>query len=406
MFEAELLEKIIQAWEADQKQPYKYRDQEPLLDIRDVRAIIEKSFLASIKREEERSITFSIALLPKNKVGEEQVAPGLKPIIMTFDPSLPLTVESITKLAVAFDPRTTALIAGPVDHNKTEYEIWGTILFRDRMNRFNEIPVGFEDIYNMNRPDVMIVTAVSAGSLIVTRGDSQIGRFINGEFIKAIPSPFYTKAMGNYIIDLIKGDKGYIDHQNSYWHLYRDSLDYLLREASERGHGGTIILISDKKIEDYKAFFTRNYMSTESLQIQYLLNKILTPSKEYEISIRVALNKIYSERLNILAQLTCTDGALILSSCLEVLSFGSKLMASNNKWQGDVVIGPDGFGGGGEKFDTSRLGTRHNSAINFVGACPESIAFVISQDGPVRGFTKKDNNTILCWPDCRVSMFA
>lgn len=404
MFEEELLNKIIQAWDADQKHPYRQRDQKPLPDIRDLRAIIETSFLASIKREEERSITFNIALLPKYKVAEEQQSPGIKPNVMTFDQSLPLTVESITKLAVAFDLKTTALIAGPINDSRTEYEIWGALYFSPTTDSFDNISIGFEDIHNTNRPDEMIVTAVSAGSLIIARGSSQIGRFINGEFIKAVPNPFYSKAMGNYIIDLIREDKEYVDHQTSYWYLYRDSLDYLLREASERGHGGTIILISDKKVEDYKEFFTRNYISMENLQIQYLLNKMQTLPKHYETSFRIALTKMYSERLNVLAQLTCSDGSLILSSRLELLSFGSKLMAP--KWDGNVLVGPDGFGGGGERFDTTRLGTRHGSAINFVGVCPPSLAFVISQDGPIRGFAKKDNNTILCWPDCRVSMFA
>ncbi len=68
-------------------------------------------------------------------------------------------------------------------------------------------------------------------------------------------------------------------------------------------------------------------------------------------------------------------------------------------------MGPDGFGGGGQIFDLSKYGTRHNSAIDFVAAVPGTIAFVVSQDGPIRGFVLKDQDTILCWPDCTTSMF-
>jgi hypothetical protein len=70
-----------------------------------------------------------------------------------------------------------------------------------------------------------------------------------------------------------------------------------------------------------------------------------------------------------------------------------------------LITGPDGFGGGGEPFDLSKHGTRHNSAVDFVAAFPGSVVFVISQDGPIRAFAVKDATTILCWPDCRASMF-
>jgi hypothetical protein len=66
-----------------------------------------------------------------------------------------------------------------------------------------------------------------------------------------------------------------------------------------------------------------------------------------------------------------------------------------------VVTGPDGFGeGGGEVLNPARLGMRHNSALAFAGAVDGSIAFVISQDGPVRVFVKSDESTLLYWPDC------
>jgi hypothetical protein len=97
------------------------------------------------------------------------------------------------------------------------------------------------------------------------------------------------------------------------------------------------------------------------------------------------------------------DGALVITEKFEVLSFGATLRAP--RWKGQVVVGPYGFIDGGEEFEHRMLGTRHHSVMNFIGECAESIGFVISQDGPIRGFIKKDAETLLCWPDCRVSMF-
>ena len=60
----------------------------------------------------------------------------------------------------------------------------------------------------------------------------------------------------------------------------------------------------------------------------------------------------------------------------------------------------------GIHFRLSRYGVRHNSAINFAAQCDGSTAFVISQDGPIRAFIRLNDETVLYWPDCTVSMFV
>jgi hypothetical protein len=217
--------------------------------------------------------------------------------------------------------------------------------------------------------------------------------------------------MGSYIMNLIETDEGFNMQNKYYWDLYRDVLDRLLAEVSVRGHGGTIIIIPEQKVEQYKNGFTPGYSFKESLGLDTILNRISEYSLYYKTPIDrenqvkiLTLNKKYIERINIVAQLACVDGALILSSRLRIICFGSKLTA--RQWADEVRVGPDTFGGGGDEFNNLRLGTRHNSAINFVGACNGAVAFVISQDGPIRGFVRKDSKTILCWPDCRVSMLV
>ena len=71
---------------------------------------------------------------------------------------------------------------------------------------------------------------------------------------------------------------------------------------------------------------------------------------------------------------------------------------------GETVYAQDSLkhegGDSGAKVDLGQYGTRHASAVNFVGRVPEAIVFVISQDGPIAGLTRKDENTVLWWPDC------
>jgi hypothetical protein len=123
------------------------------------------------------------------------------------------------------------------------------------------------------------------------------------------------------------------------------------------------------------------------------------------ISGGITYQKLILEHLQRLAQLSTVDGALILTSALELMTFGAKLQAP--PWSGKPLHGPDGWGNvSGETFPTERYGTRHSSAINFAAACKGSTVFVISQDGPIRAFVWSDEGIVVCWPDCTVSMFV
>lgn len=121
--------------------------------MRDVRILIETAFWASLKREEERPVTFNIALLPRSDVANEIDFGSFGQVLLTFNQSLPMTVESITKLAVAFDPKTTAFVAAPVDDERTEYEIWGAIFFGYPRNQFKEIALSEAGLRFLLRPD-------------------------------------------------------------------------------------------------------------------------------------------------------------------------------------------------------------------------------------------------------------
>jgi hypothetical protein len=250
----------------------------------------------------------------------------------------------------------------------------------------------------------MMITITSPGSLIISRGDSRIGHFNSGTFIAATPTPFASRAMGDYIIECIKGDEGYKKYQNLYWHIFRDSIEYLLSEASIRGHGGTLIVIPGRMKEECNKGYIEKYPFEHDLEIEKIILKQLNlPVRQHIAPFDILLNRLLSERLSFIAQLSCVDGALILTSNLNPISFGAKL--STEEWNGKVILGPDGFNSRGEEVNTSNFGTRHSSVLNFVGNFYGIIGFVISQDGPIRGFIKKDDNTILCWLDCGTSMF-
>ena len=109
-----------------------------------------------------------------------------------------------------------------------------------------------------------------------------------------------------------------------------------------------------------------------------------------------------SEYLDVVAQLSCVDGALIIDEHLRPLRFATHLAAP--KWVGEVFEGTHKDVIPTQKVELIRFGTRHNSAICFVGACPGAIGFVISEDGPVRALLRV-GEAIWLWPDCMNTVF-
>lgn len=393
MFDKSLVQEIIDAWNSDQNHPRRGRKQQPIPELSTISKLVEIAFIASLEKEEDRPITFSLSLF--NKDMSENLRHS-----MGFKTPFPLNVETISKLAPAIDPEMSSFVVSKSD-TSDDLLLCGVVSFSQPENRFNEIPGQIGNL-SCTRPDVFTVSTIHPGSLLITRGNSQIGRFVKGDFVAATPSPFAPAAMGRYIFTFIEQHELYKKHGDSYWHLYRDSLDFLLSEAAARSNGASVVLVNEHHLHKIENGFIHGYRFSKKYGIKELFSEYMNYSR-IDISRDIKIRKRMSERLQLIAQYASIDGALVLSDLLDIVLFGTKLSADT--WSGEVLVGPDGFNRGGEHFRYDHLGTRHKSAIDFVGKNENAIVFVISQNGPIRGFAKRDQKTILCWPDCTVSMF-
>jgi hypothetical protein len=168
--------------------------------------------------------------------------------------------------------------------------------------------------------------------------------------------------------------------ENHYWHWYRDTLEYLLRSASERGHGGSIILVPKKHVAEalehirlghavagfpavYDTFLDLVRKQTaleQSSRVMLNGNHAITlrgenhalrgkPSPEHIANLKAKITNL----LNTLAQITSVDGATILDDYFQPLKFGARLSAS--EWRGPVRSGPTYSGGSSEENLTGPL---------------------------------------------------
>jgi hypothetical protein len=376
---------IRSTWELAQQRPNAGHNQPPTISI--LASLIDPAFRASIQKEEKEQLRFSILKIPQRPVERGR--------IFVLDDPLLYSDRTIRKLAGAFDSANSALLVEPQSDNR-EPIIWGFGYFGSIFLRI-PVAVGYESAW----PDALMIRAVSPGVLSIARGTSSLGLIEFGTFTSPIPSPVTSAAMGDLLINLISNDNGYLKHQVHYWQAYNKVLIQLLLTINRISHGATVVLVPPAHAFELTGKFQGGFTPQGSLQISEILLK--TFEADATSPPGVGYKNRLDERITNLAHLACIDGALILTTELEVIAFGAKFNAPS--WTGPVVVGPDGFKPNGEPFDLTRHGTRHNSAAALVAACDHAVAFVSSTDGPIRGFAKQ-GVTIVCWPDFRVSMFT
>lgn len=395
MFEKEIFQQIKAHWESEQIRCNKPAIESP--SLQDLQILIETAFLGSLKREEGKTVEFSLAFITEIQSQSPQGGVCYPIETIKFSSPEPLTLERISKLAPAFDKNTTALAVELSEKDGTPtYQIWGAIYFGPRQEP-NSYAFIFDGLH-VTRPDCFIITTISLGSLLLARQDQVLGYFESGKFSPSIPSPFDNGALLEYFEELFSGKS---TTRNGLFYVELPCIRKVLFKVSEKGSGGIIIFIPSGREKEISDLYVDRNKFTANLGINFLLEQ----SGQYSLTPHsLEIKRVIGERLEALAHLAFIDGALIVSTNWEIIGVGTKLTA--NKWDKHVITGPNSYGypGGGKVFDYSAYGTRHNSTINFIGACPEAVGFVISEDGPIRAFVKRDENTILCWEDVRLSM--
>ena len=110
MIEESIIRRIIDCWAADQAHPRRGHAQRPLPSLEDVQEVIETTFFASLQREEDRPLRFSVVLASPREL--DDASHRYRRELSRFVTPLPFTVDSITKLAPAFDLVLSSIAVG------------------------------------------------------------------------------------------------------------------------------------------------------------------------------------------------------------------------------------------------------------------------------------------------------
>lgn len=405
---------VLAAWTEDQKHPHRGRAEKPIPNEQDIAILLDTMFKASLLHEEGKPVSTSVTWVSRNDFESHEIGRMREShLTLEFDAPIDFEAHNLAKLSGIVNGKTSTLLVCRIGSNAY---IWGICYFMGRTGSIGEIPAGPMEVRHFS-PDYPTITSTGVGSMQISRSGSVIGRFEGGKFLRAQATVFHSLMLGQYLYRLIDIDVDLLsrkfknnedaDAATSFFNC----VDFIIEVLSQRRTGATVIFVPPNLRERALGETDTAWKAHGSLEIDQLQRARQNWQKEAEKSkdmtgvlFRLKIDQALRYRLRSLVDLAGIDGAVLLTPSFEVIGFGIKLKSP--KWERDVQHGPLVQPVETQQLDFSRLGTRHNSALNFVGSIEGSIAFVASSDGPIRALVKSTEEKIWYWPDCRVSMFA
>lgn len=317
-----------------------HEDDAEVPSVDQLRQMVEATFWASLDRDEGRPVFPRVGFFSP-WTGREY----------RFSRPVPLTVQTIAKLALTL-PRFDVL--GLQAEGDESLSVWGIGL-----PRFGRI----------------VVRAVAPGTLILSAGHPIA--VLRNERADIIDRTARERAHALLAGVEVPGDLGDIRARNV---LLR-----VARSVARLQHGGSIAIVPVGNAE-WRQFVEAN--SRDAHEPYTGLSTAIADShaaREGEAAFSLPegeLRERVQQRIDEVALLTSTDGALVIDSRLDVLSFGAKLVPPS--LAAPVKVFQPLVGNEGHDVPLDEIGgMRHQSAARFVAAASGTSAIVVSQDGPI-----------------------
>jgi len=397
----------------------------PLPEPRVLEHVLSVCYQASLLREEGRSITFRLALS-----GPEAFAVAGGPPAslhrLLFTRWRPLDEHELRGLAPAAGFQSSLIGAQLDDDGRAQ--IWGLI---HSGPRWLQSVRGGREIRQVI-PPVLMIAVTGPGRVLVSKGAATIAELSSG----ILGGPGMDVLLARWMSDIF----AHVRDAQSAAHLAARPqsatgwaqvdptfgpllTQHVLRRilATIRGaqHGGTLILLpphhaadvltSDRHLSlkyTFRDEEPRRRILTLTVEIINELAGLHGASTgesavhwpEYEESSApqlAALDEALFEVAHLVAALADVDGAVVMTSSLELLGFGGEI-AGNLPEVATVARALDLEATQREWVRTDRVGTRHRSAYRLCQALRDAVAVVISQDGGLR-FVRWHDDAVTYW---------
>jgi len=325
-----------------------------------VEQLIIDAFWASCKKEEERNLTFRVALRsPSDAAGSFEFKQHIK-----FD------INSLVKLCLAVD--SSRYVIGVTDSKEHgDLRIWG---FEPRFQPKQWSPFGPTHgetglVLHADRPGRLIVKNEGATFCII-EGKETI--FIDSSHLNRIAKPWTM---------LYPNDRS---HEGPF------ALLHIVSEINSLHHGGTLIVAPETSSWRQALYGPIRYEGKNGVDFaKQIYDEICaeraSTSKDgwfkYMLAVANKDNQVFRQALRVIAQLSAVDGAIIISPEFRILGFGASIQSKSEPTL-KIISLKQNEPTRDEPFAFLH-GNRHSSAARFAMEVQDSIVFVVSQDGEI-----------------------
>jgi len=386
--------------------------------------VLSVCYQASLLREEGRPVTFRVAL-----AGPEAFPPAGGPPAglhrLVFADSRPFDQHELRRLAPAAVFSRT-LMGATIDRGRGP-RIWG--LIHSGAHWLQSVRGGRETQQAI--PPVLIIAVSGPGRMLVSVGAITIAELTNGTLISRGMDVFQAMWLEDSFAT-VGGIDPDTPMEESRPVAPSATIDvrfgavlacHMLRRvfATVRGaqHGGMLIIVPERVanevLTDGRHIRVKYPFVDEEprRRLRTLTAEILKglaaahrgPSEgpvvgwhQYEMSDASEVSKgdaALFEAAHLVADLTHVDGAVVMTTGLDLLGFGGEI-AGDLPEVPRVMRARDLEGVDREWVRTDRVGTRHRSAYRLCHVWRDALAVVVSQDGGLR-FIRWHNDAVTYW---------
>lgn len=403
-----------------------------------LKEFLEIAYHASMFTEEARQIDFRIAFISREEAnqlaGPEEFGRLYEPV--TFTAPREFSVKEILRLAPATDHTNVLICVSPVNGHSDNGElpplnIWGLINTGSSWWEFTQR----ERKTGVPPPNCLSVSSSEPGNLTISREGSVLLNLKKGQIITPSSQTLYKGPIADFledalttldaeIIEKIGADSFSINNRGEDFprEFYFRFIERLLFKIREKRHGGAVLVIPDNATDDCSMFkglmvkYPCNYSQVWSLIIKSLSARykyhqlfldffkgetespIVTYHQMYSTeNLREEVDHRITDSVQLFASSSGVDGAILMTDKLRLLGFGTEITVQALALK-EVHLAKNYKAESMESVPIESYGTRHRSAFRFCWANPDSIAFVISQDGDVKG-VKRIEDKLVFWPD-------
>jgi hypothetical protein len=330
---------------------------------RDVREMLDVSYVASLCEEEGRKIRLKLGYLSPGG------ATALKFSSFQFARPMPFTSSSLAKVALATHPDRTTV--GVWRAKQGGLEVWGLIQHGDQ--RF---AIDLE-----HKPTYFSIRVLRPGT-VEAHFDERLALLFSRDHYHIFKQEFG-------LLSVLRDRCGLKP-------AVAEALCRLTVRTLEHGHGGTILVGNTGRA--FRGLSMHRNFGYKG-DAHCLLNETLEEAERAwrgELGIdeqkpveryrrAVEIRKKHSEALDFVARLTAVDGAVVLTDELCLLGFGAKIATPASKAPSTIIHEDPRLPGVSKTRPVSWVGgNRHHSAVCFCAQQePMAIALVCSQDGDV-----------------------